>query len=566
MAFPGSFMRKKLMTVKSSVITGDLNFDAIWCLTEVDFANADKTLNGGFAMLTGGGDFRFSADAAGVYRCAVHVVRCELNADPALSKIEIWIRLPVQFISDTVDAAPYAWWGDPTATQPAVDADYGRNDVWNGWTGGGTPPVTWGIWHFDEDPSGPSPQYKDSSGNDRHIVAPETATRIDSGTGRALRTQGFDGGPYVQLGVSDVDAPGTGTWCLVTLGYTSTNGVFVVEEGGWGVGRYISHGEWTVHFRAGPLDNQIWRVDEPYGNEIRFAAMSYDGIDEVTCVAPYQNGVISGLNGFDFNTTNQYSFYLDSPGERTRITEFGWNLRSGTNIHWLVALRNNLKGTSIWDPQPSQPSTITAEVYFADVRAGTEIRIYEQPHGQSWSVDLTGIVPADLNDSYIQFQIQNSGSISDHYIWFNYNSTGTDPAPGGTGHVITITITDTIADVAAELQSVANSITDLSATVDGAFVIIINDRNGELSEPIDGGTGSDIVLIQIGGIATDEIDGIETSTGTSWTATYQILRPRRCLIAIASTLAEIIQYNAILTTAGLIVPAGALFREDYANE
>jgi hypothetical protein len=564
MAFPGSFMRKKLMAVKSSVITGDLNFDAIWCLTEVDFADDDKTLNGGFAMITGGGDFRFSADSAGVYRCAVEIVRCELNANPALSKIEIWIRLPVQFVSDTVDAAPYAWWGDSTATQPAVDADYGRNDVWNGWTGGGTPPVTWAVHHFDGDPGNPTPQFIDSSGNGRNMDAPYSSSRIDAVPGRAMQTTATSGDPTgVGLSLGAVDAPGTGPWCLINVASINNDGNIVEED--LGGGRYITYKEWTVHFRAGPYDNQIWRLDEAYDSSSRFTAMSRSG-DVVTCVAPFQNDTITGLLNFNFATTSQFLFYYDSPMDRTRTHSFACNMRSDPNLHWLVALRNNLKGTSIWDPQPSQPSTITAEIYFADLRAGTEVRIYEQPHGQSWFIDLTGITPADLNNSYIQFQIQNDGAISDHYIWFNYNSTGTDPAPGGTGHVVTIAIVDTIAAVAAELQSVANGITDLSATVDGTFIIIINDRNGELSEPIDGNTGAEITLIQIGGVSTDEIDGIETSIGTSWTAAYQILRPRRCLIAIASSLSEIIQYNAVLTTAGLTVPAGALFREDYANE
>jgi hypothetical protein len=204
---------------------------------------------------------------------------------------------------------------------------------------------------------------------------------------------------------------------------------------------------------------------------------------------------------------------------------------------------------------------ITATIEFQGLTAGSEVRVYEQPHGQVWKVDFDGVIVSALNETIIEFHIQGNPDPANHYFWFNYDYTGNDPAPGGTGHEVTIAVDDNTSDVATSLQTVAETITGFSAVVDGTVVTVTNNINGELSEPT---TDSDskLTLIRVGGISTDEIDGIESSTGTSWVANYNIIRPRRALIVIGSAYTEIIQYFVDLTKAGFVVPAAAMQRDD----
>lgn len=563
MPYPGDRRRKTRITILASVITGELNYDFPLTLTHANFVDATKTLGGATAMAQGGTDLAFSLDEAGTIWLDREIVRAELSATPADSRIEILVTVPASHISDTVDSYVYAWCGSETETQPASDGLYGKYAVWNGPARDGFAPLTtWGVWHLDEDPAGPIKQYKNSAGafGTGREMQVTNGTRFDGDPGRGVILSGTY--TATDLVTTDTEGPDTGPWCLVAIGASYAGKTICSGSGGTGRSIATANPATTVRFTHGATSTDLsWGGG---GSGVGFAAMSRSG-DTIDLVTDAANSAVSGFLSTNF-VSGVFRGATSGTGTTSPKESLLVNLRCAPNIHWLIAFKNSCFGLLLDVPEDSQPAAITAEVYFADLNAGTEVRIYEQPHGCSWSVDLAGITPADLNDAYITCQIQSSTVPVDDYFWFNYNSTGTDPNLAGTGHEIVIAVGDMIADVAATLQSVANTVTDLSATVDGTLVTVLNERDGEVAEPADGGTGAELSLIQIGGIATDEIDGIESSAGTSWTASYQILRPRKCLIAIASIRAEIIQYNAILTTAGLTVPAGALFREDYANK
>lgn len=563
MAFPGSRTWKLRRPIKASVITGTLNFDGAFCLRHGDFPDSAKTLNGADAMQQYGADLAVSSDEAGTTRLALQVVRCELDATPANSRIELWMRVPA--VSDTVDTDVWIWWGDATETLPANDADYGRDDVWNGTTGGGTPITSWAVWHHDEDPADPDPPWKDSSGNAHSAAITSSnytsSTRIDGSPGRAARITGA-GSTYYEMSTTGNDAPGTGPWSIVQVRRSSVGMFFYNTGSDANLRRFWCSSENAV-FNVG--SNQVM-VGVNVGNW-QFTAMSRDG-DNVLCVANTGTTTVTGQSAVSFTPSGNTLILDASNTTGTRDLGFSAILQCAPNTYWMRALYDNILGTSIWDTTyaPS-PAEVAATIVFDALNAGTEVRIYEDPHPQVWTVDFDALTPAGLSDTYITFQIQGSSAASDHYFWLNLDAGGTDPEPGGTGHEVAIATGDTDTEIAAAVQAILDAVTDLGATVDGTVVTVTNDRNGELTTPVDGGTGATITLVQCGGTATDEIDGIESSTGTSWTANYSILRPRRAMLVMLSISYENVRYSAILTTSGLVVPAGALQRLDrnYAN-
>jgi hypothetical protein len=566
MAYPGDRRRKTRIAI--SPLTGAVNFDLPIFLTEADFVDASKTLGGENAMADGGADVAFSLDAEGTIWLDREIVRCDLSATPADSRIEIVVTVPASHLSDTVDSYIYCWFGSETETQPAPDGLYGKYAVWNGPTRDGFTPITaWGAWHFDEDPSDPSPPFKDSSGNDRHMTAEAAGspTLVEGEPGRGLQTTGV-ADDLVVVGLTGTDAPGTGPWCVVSAcPVCSTDGGSLMAQESYSMGRRMSRYSDSVNFRFGAAEASVYGLSS---TGPVMAAISRSG-DVAVVTANQYNDSVSGLSSVNYNWTEDLRLRADynDTSARVIVHSFACVLACAPNVYWLRALYDNVYGTGFFGtPKASEPAAIAAEIYFDGLNAGTEVRVYEQPHGQSWRVDLDGVTPADLNETVIQFQIQGESTAADHYVWFNYDDTGTDPEPGGTGHAVAIATTDTAADVADTLQGVLNAITDLSATVDGTVVEVLNDRNGELTEPTTDST-AELTLVQIGGTATSAIDGIESSTGTSWTASYTILRPRRARIAMLSIAYENVQLFVVLTTSGVVVPASALQREDpnYAN-
>lgn len=558
MPFPGNRTFKLRRPIKASVITGELNFDGVFCLTHadfIDFAPNAITLGHADAMQQGGVDLAVSSDEAGNNRLALEV-RCELNATPANSRLELWVRVP--FVSDTIDTDVWLWWGDETESLPAVDADYGRNDVWNGTTGGGAPIVTWGGWHFSEDPNGPTPQFVDFSGNSRHATL---STGPAASNIYLARVCGIsiptNEGNYRSITANAANTPGLGDFSIISIVEgTSATGHVYINDGTNGVSTrytslsvnaYVECGDGNAQFDTSRADANLLAMTRAGGN-----------ISQIT-----NSSTADKTNGAAASFSSGSNFAIIKNFETDRKVGFTLVTDCGLNSHWVRAIYNNLIGTSIWDNTYTPvPAAVTATIDFDALNAGTEVRVYEQPHPQVWSFDLDGATPAVLALNYIQFQIQGESSASECYFWFRLDGAGTDPAPGGTGYRVDVVTGDTDAEMAEAAQAVLTAVTDLGATVSGTVVTVTNDRNGELTTPVDGGTDAPITLIQCGGTATDEIDGIESSAGTSWTASYSILRPRRATIAMLSIAYENVRYSTILTTAGLVVPAGALQRED----
>jgi hypothetical protein len=217
--------------ISAAYIYGDPEYDLPVLVTHADLPDDMITLDGTYACQDGGADIAASSDSLGTTQIPLYVRRCDLDATPANSRVQIWVRR--QDISDTVDTSFWLWWGSETETAPAVDDPYGRNDVFGGdvtggVTGTGSPVLFDAVYLFDEDPGDPAPQYKDHTGNGHDATVQNngtaTLTRADASglnvRGARLVNPIGEEGAYLTTGWTW--APGTGDFSVVWVGVPGT--------------------------------------------------------------------------------------------------------------------------------------------------------------------------------------------------------------------------------------------------------------------------------------------------------------------------------------------------------
>jgi len=134
MAFPSGWTRRVKLTVDKTYIPSDRT-DFPVCLVWTGAAGTSDLpqemmdADGAHPCLNGGGDVRFSTDAAGTTRLPCEIVKCVTNNNPALALAEIHVKLPS--ISSAANTDFYLWYGKAAETQPAVSDAYGRNATWS---------------------------------------------------------------------------------------------------------------------------------------------------------------------------------------------------------------------------------------------------------------------------------------------------------------------------------------------------------------------------------------------------------------------------------------------------
>ncbi|MFA6160285.1 MAG: InlB B-repeat-containing protein [Parcubacteria group bacterium] len=97
-------------------------------LTEVNLPSEMFDADGSYPALNGGGDVKFSSDSAGANQLPCEIVSFVTNNNPALGTAEIWVKTN---LSGSATTSIWVWYGKAGDTQPAVTADYGRNNVWD---------------------------------------------------------------------------------------------------------------------------------------------------------------------------------------------------------------------------------------------------------------------------------------------------------------------------------------------------------------------------------------------------------------------------------------------------
>lgn len=149
--------RKQPITIQSSQVSGTSDLVDFPVLITLDHLNSEIVDGGGHSALNGGGDIRFSSDAAGNNQLPIEVVEFVTSATPANRKCQIWVKVPN--VSASSNTTIYIWYNKAGEVQPAKSSTYGSQAVWSNYRA---------IWHMEEDPSGTAPQIFDSGVNANH--------------------------------------------------------------------------------------------------------------------------------------------------------------------------------------------------------------------------------------------------------------------------------------------------------------------------------------------------------------------------------------------------------------
>jgi len=558
MAFPGDRKWKMALTIPHEAIRGEIVNDGLYRKTHVDLPDAFLTLDGEYAPQDGGADIAASLDELGETQIPCYVVRCDLDSTPENSRVEIWFRR--QDVSDTSDTVIWLWYGSTTETPPAATASYGRNDVFNGSTGDGAPVAAWAVYLFDEDPSDPSPCFVDHTGNGHGADDDGTVTRVASMDVRGAQTVAGSGG----ITGADTWAPGTADYAILWAGVLGTGGG----------SRIVGYSDGTYSFSV--ADGAEAYVDSTYagGPSVPTTATvigwSRHGDDMLIQVGESSN-TATGWAAVDASLAGYLlaSQYADAG---TTVRTFIALLDTAVNTYWIRAFYDCLISEStFWEVGTITAAAVKAVYTVSPIAVGSEVRYYEQPHPQQWTIDFADLAVADQDGTYFLFQVMGSGGASDHYAWFDLDNGSTDPEVSGrTGHEIDVSTGDTDEDIAEAAATVLDSITDLDAAVSGTVVTVTDKRDGTLDPPEDAtstaATGADIALVAQGGTSDDEITGVEESTGTSWGGTIAVSRPRMITIVIIRPGYEPVRLEGyIVQPASTLVPVSQRVDLNYSN-
>ncbi|WP_282160884.1 DUF2341 domain-containing protein [Ulvibacterium marinum] len=222
--FPG-WNRKQAITISSAMVDGSANLVDFPVLITLDYLNNEIVDGGVNSALNGGGDIRFSSDAAGNNQLAIEVVEFVTSATPANRKCQIWVKIPS--LSATSDTTVYIWYGNSGASQPAPNtAGVGSHSVWTAYEA---------VWHMENDPSATAPQILDATGNGYDLTSGGAMTGGDVVGGQIGNAIEFDGSnDYFALANNVVINNGTYTissWVNWTTGNTY-NGI-IANDNPW---------------------------------------------------------------------------------------------------------------------------------------------------------------------------------------------------------------------------------------------------------------------------------------------------------------------------------------------
>jgi len=181
MAFPTNWGRSCKLTIQQDKVPGNLtNFPVL--LTEANLPSEMFDTDGLYPALNGGGDIRFSSDAAGITQLACEVVTFT-NDSTSESKAEIWVKIPS--IDSTADTDFYIWYNKAGETQPVESDTFGKHNVWDS--------NFKFVQHMNQDPSGSSPQMIDSTINSNDGISDGTMSSEDLVVAKVGNGVQFDG-------------------------------------------------------------------------------------------------------------------------------------------------------------------------------------------------------------------------------------------------------------------------------------------------------------------------------------------------------------------------------------
>src|SRR4030042_4259362 len=254
MAFPTGWLRRCKLHIPAAAVSAD-STDYPWLFTWYNLHYEIFDADGLYHALEGGGDIRFTSDAAGATRLSIEVVNFHIDNDPNKGKAEIWVKIP--FISVSAGADVYIWYGKSGETQPARDATYGSEDVWSS--------VYRAVYHFNEDPS--TTDLNDSTSYELHATRGggfESADLVDGAYGKAVAPDSESGETYSVADNANLEPASVSLEVVVKWTAQTDNYAKIVHKGVGAsspYGSYCLQHEGTVGNGNQSLTMQIGRSD-----------------------------------------------------------------------------------------------------------------------------------------------------------------------------------------------------------------------------------------------------------------------------------------------------------------
>jgi hypothetical protein len=122
------------------------------------------------------------------------------------------------------------------------------------------------------------------------------------------------------------------------------------------------------------------------------------------------------------------------------------------------------------------------------------LHVHEQGTNEKTTVSVVGAA-ASLNNKYFIF----SSSGVNYYAWFDYNSTGVDPAVAGkTAVQVAIGVGATTAQIATAAASAIDALALVTSSADGSDINIKADANGAITDAGAGNSGFTVNIVNQG--------------------------------------------------------------------
>lgn len=581
--FPFNHRRKVKLTVNAAELLSGVS-NLVLMINEAVLPDEVLDSDGLTAPRTNGEDIRISLDEEGLEPLPLHVLRHAMNSTPANAKVDYQTRVPD--LSANQDTDLYIWWDDSTETgdaQPGIDDPEGKHAVYQD---------CWWAWNFYEDPTASAPQCLDDAGNGIDLD-------VLSGAGVPTLEDTDD-----DVGQCWLFSASGGTRCRVPSArfytpFIGTNGFSVVARLHHTVNKAASQ-NWILFNRGGHATTGngavscYWNTGFADGYSLDFnpanSSRSVRLVNDHDETASIMFSAI-GTRSISYKE-GSFSQVTDSTGEPDwDDADSGENMNVGSQgypgeyldgqwvLNWVFSDQKSegwfYAHTQNWDDTANfftvgtpTDAALQRSIVFDGLDAGSEVRIFHSPHATEVSIDCVADVAGSLNDTYFTLgSINGTPADVEYYVWFNVNGAGTDPSLAGrTGIEVELDTNDSAADVATTLAAALDGDSLFTASEVGSLVTYTCANNGEAELPVDYGTGVTFSLIKGGGTLTTEIDGVENSTGTSYTATYDVLKPFEVFVQVLSLSKENVSFRQVLDTSGLVVPAGALQRTDRVYE
>ncbi len=149
--------RKHAITINASQVQGSGSHTNFPVLITLDHLNSDVVDGGANSALNGGGDIRFSSDAAGNSQLAIEVVEFVASSNVNNRRCQIWVKVPN--LSTSSNTTIYIWYNKSGETPPAASSTYGSQAVWSDYQA---------VWHMETNPSS---NIIDATGNGYNLAS-----------------------------------------------------------------------------------------------------------------------------------------------------------------------------------------------------------------------------------------------------------------------------------------------------------------------------------------------------------------------------------------------------------